>query len=350
MASFLESVSSGVRSGICGILSEDAAVGGLLTDAGILTGGLGIATGVFRRQFCNDPTPAPGLSPGFTGGQCPVGYTVTTKIKFTNPANGFSVFNDIVNNGIIGPISGVRVVSSNFPGRVVIDGGNGAQDIYNENTDTIVSEPVITSISRNDGQPDNCGDPAPGPYPPITFVDAPITINYDDGNSNNFTAVGTLRLFAPVFLPGSIVPTFNFNLDLGGLNLTGNLNFDGEISFQPEFNFGTGTGGPDPLDINDDPESRVIVGAKVVSTILTNERVGRIGQDDNPDIYIPRLGSIMFKQRVGRGSAWTRDIDVKNLVAYVPCPDPGIAIAVDGTPSPGVAFAITPIYQGPPRV
>jgi hypothetical protein len=345
MPNFIEAAIGAVRSATCAALSPDAAIGGLLNDAGILAGSAGVAAQAFRRQLCNDPSEftSPGLS--FTGGQCPTLYGVTVTYNTVGGRIG-----DKASGSYNGPITRIFLDSSQQQKiRIIANGVEGQVGSFSPAADQ-PSELTAATITRLDGAPDNCGNAPPGSYPPTPSVDAPITINYNNNNNDNFTAVGTLRLFAPVLLPGSIVPTFNFNLDLGGVDLTGNIDFNGKVSLEPQFNFGTGNdtpGGPDPED--EDETARNIIGAKVVSTITNNKFVGRISQDVNPDIYIPRLGSINFKHRVGRGSGWSTDISIKNLVEYIPCPEPGIAFAVAATPALGVSIAVTPIYQGPPR-
>jgi len=103
--------------------------------------------------------PEPG-DPPFSGGQCVgVEYNVTTEVAFGGAPT------PIVRSGQ-GPIS-LEIQPAPTPGQfegqviangVIILGISGATSI------------VITSIVRQDGQPDNCGDPPgdlePGPNPP----------------------------------------------------------------------------------------------------------------------------------------------------------------------------------------
>lgn len=67
-------------------------------------------------------------------------------------------------------------------------------------------------------------------------------------------------------------------------------------------------------------------------------------QQDNPAIYIPATGYVQFLIQVGNSSAWTNDIAVKNLRAFIPCPWDAGAVEVKGTPRYGNQFTVTPVY------
>lgn len=350
----------------------------------------------FSRQFCNDEPPPP--APPFGGGQCSTKYKVRIRYNATNtvinePVTGF------YENNYWGPIGGLVVTKPSVTYNP--NGSDVALKCYGRGSDptplpvqvafNVASQPwndtvwSIESITRLDGQPDNCGDPAPivPPYNPNDFsIDTDITYTNKDGIDITIP-VGIIiapvkidadfNLTVPVkftFSPNFYFdPTFNFNVDVD-LNMGGG---DDRISppYVPpnEPPRGTPPSSDDPDDYfpspsppdpptetpdppapdPGDPPRRVIRGVLVtVGSISDNAKPTQIGQAENPDIFAPALGYVSFQIRLGNGSGgWTSDIPVKNIRNLIPCPWGGGALSVKGTPTLGVTWTLTPIYALP---
>lgn len=111
------------------------------------------------------PRPTP-TTQEIPGGQCEgVLYNVTGIKKYTNPDGLPSGQDDFQASGLVGPISGIGKEN----GRVIITHGNPLQkrDVGGDPSPaTAIGS--ITSITRGDGLPDDCGNGNPGGYPPLT--------------------------------------------------------------------------------------------------------------------------------------------------------------------------------------
>ena len=152
---------------------------------------------------------APGPDVPFTGGQCPVLYTVTVTGNFPGAPGGVGTATRVG----LGPVEGVcwgsATVHGTHPVGVrfatgCVTGGSGYGSTYTANLPSL----HITNIVRNDGQPDNCGNlrptqptrkpgapPDPGPNPPgggqpptwsprgPVFHPGPIKSPYDEPDS-----------------------------------------------------------------------------------------------------------------------------------------------------------------------
>lgn len=347
----------------------------------------------FKRQFCNDePTPP---SPPFPGGQCPTKYLVRIVYNATNPVTGNPV-TGFYENTWWGPIGGLVVTKPSetyYP-----DGsdvaircrgrGSDPTPLPAEVTFDVASQPwndtvwSIQSITRVDGQADNCGNPPPvvPPYNAPDFsIDGDITYTNNDGiditvpvgiliapvkvDANFNLTVPVKFTFSPNFY---FDPTFNFNIDVD-LNLGGG---DDKISppYVPPDEPYRPTPGPstDPDDYypptsppspppdvpdppapdpEDDPAPVIRAVLVTVTEALPTAKATIIGQGANPDIYAPSLGYVSFQIRLGNGSGgWTSDIPVKNKRNLIPCPWGGGALSVAGTPMPGITWTLTPIY------
>lgn len=398
MVGFVDALKNAARSAACSVGEASASL--FPKPPGLDLLGFGKAAFAFRdnfiRNFCNDEPPPP-PSP-FTGGQCPVKYRVRVEWTGTNrvtetPVDGF------VEGDYWGPILGVRTQKPSdtyFP-----DGGDCYLKCYGRATDTTplpvplefkISELFyddlnfyIASVTRLDGQPDNCGDPPPviAPYNPGDFtIDTDINYTNNDGIDITIPVVGVvgvafvdadLNLNVPVsftFSPNfNFDPTFTYNIDVN-LNLGGG---DDKISppyVPPDKPYRPGPPGSDspsdylpgddvptpptdtpdpPAPDPDEPKARVIRGVLVtVTEISPDAKPTQIGQGDNPDIFAPALGYVSFQIRLGNGSGgWTSDIPVKNIRNLIPCPWGGGALSVKGTPTLGVVWTLTPIYALP---
>lgn len=398
MVGFVDALKNAARSAACSFGEASASL--FPKPPGLDLLGLGRAAFAFRdnyiRNFCNDePTPP---APPFPGGQCPVKYTVRIRYNATNPVTELPV-TGFYENVWWGPIGGLEVTKPS----VTYDpnGSDVALLCYGRGSDSsplpvqvsfdVASQPwndtvwFIESITRLDGQPDNCGDPPPVivPYNPGDFtIDTDINYTNNDGIDITIPVVGVvgvafvdadLNLNVPVsftFSPNfNFDPTFTYNIDVN-LNLGGG---DDKISppyVPPNKPYRPGPPGsnspgdylpgddvptpptdtPDPPAPDpDEPRARVIRGVLVtVTEISPDAKPTQIGQGDNPDIFAPALGYVSFQIRLGNGSGgWTSDIPVKNIRNLIPCPWGGGALSVKGTPTLGVAWTLTPIYALP---
>lgn len=328
--------------------------------------------GAAYRLFCNQEPPEP-LEPPFTGGQCSgVLYDVTV------------YRNALLSNGeqkpnypqsyvarVYGPVRGVIVEITADVETMFIVSGTGNVYIGNLNfpAETYVDY-SITSIVRVDGQPDTCGDPPvliPDPEPGFNEGDTNITYTNNDGLD---LTVPLNFIFADlnVNLKGEL--TVPVRIDLGGLNfkIGGELNLNtGDLNL----NFGNrnynrnGLPNPDgykpdpnlpdvpdnvpddvyvPSPTDEDDDTSRILRACIVTTTNVPDDISLIFQTGNPNITAPNLGYVSFCISVNGRLSWTSDIPVKNQRNFIACPWEGGAVDVRGTPRPGVAWVITPVY------
>lgn len=233
---------------------------------------------------------------------------------------------------------------------------------------------TAVTITTRFGGPDSCGDPPPPPEPPPTSSTGSTNITYIDGDDTEITVPinfvfgfayvdANLNINIPIRLSfeTSFNPSFsaNANLSTGDINFNfGNTNIihppDGTTTAPDAYNTDGDTpaqppdtpGDPSipPNDTQDDETTRVISGVIVTVTDI-NQNLSEVFQDDNPTIYIPRLGNVQFLIQVGNRIAWTTDIPVRNRRHFIPCPWEGGAIDVRGTPVPNVEFSLTKVYK-----
>lgn len=389
--SFINSVRDGVASAACFVLGSAANAEQLWL--GVVNQAIDGVTGepsyqplpmnglitAANRALCNREPPEL-VQPPFSGGQCPIRYGPieyqwTYESSTEGPRTSFDNFR--------GPLrfsSPERDEGTNVT-RVFITH-------FGKNTPAVSPSPIteqfssvatidpeetasftINSIGTLGGLPDDCGDP---PIPvPVRRLPTPVTVNnfnYIDNSSNvinlgdvNFqVGFANINVDGRVYIPVQVqFPDFNLDVDL---NLNGEIDIDVDIAFgggkrprpqptDPEVPDTPDT--PDPIPplpdvpVPEDPnEERVIIGALVTSTITDPLRASVIGQGDNPDIYIPKLGHINFLVRIRNGGvAWLSDIPVKNTKNLIPVDWPYGAVGVEGTPELGVSFDIQPVYD-----
>lgn len=384
MATFRESVLTGIRNAFCTYLGTAEGFFSSLPRAPLAAGELfpaiPIATTRFARRFLCDREPPPSSDPPFSGGQCAgVAYDVT--VFYEVRSNGVVIDTDTRTLRPNGEILGVVPVLDNTPPgtsyqiqlRVNPD-TNGGNSFFNVSAgsggDNYTATASIVSIVRVDGLPDDCGQPLPEPTnPPQPSPVIDIDINYEDADGNSFNLVLPI-VFAPVRvnLEGqltvpfrvSIDPTFEVNAN-GEINInTGDINFNFKnINLPPG-----GTENQDDYESPDDvpdypptvpnsiipvppqpdePSTSTVIRAVIVTVTSYDSNATVIFQGDNPDIYAPNLGFVNFGISIGNAVAWTSDIPVKNFRNFLECNWPGGAIAVRGTPRPGVTWTLTPV-------
>lgn len=376
MASFIDAIGNTIRSGVCSYLSTYNNFNDALYGEGGLVGAIPRATGrTAYRMLCNDEPPEP-PPPPFTGGQCPkkyyVGYSVTYD---SDTASGNQP--DTVNSStfVWGPIQGFYMNTPNNGNFSVVakETAFGPQKtivLYTGGADAggIISY-EIQGIFTADGSPDDCGNPPPVIPPP----DSPSTTTNTSYETNNNVSVtvpinltyapvnidvnGELNIPVRVNIPVDADVNFNANLSFN----TGDITFNfGDSNYSPGSKsspscYDSPSDTPDvppdvPVDVPspdpDDPEPETIrlLRAAIVTVNVVPDGITEIFQDDNPNVFIPRLGNVQFLIRVGNRLAWTEEIAIKNKRQFVVCPWEGGAIDVRGTPQPNVVWNIAPVY------
>lgn len=389
MSSFSDGLEVAARNAFCDI-SRAGVAGGLLfagLTATTLAGAVGgllvsAASAAAYASFCNQPLPPEGRARiPFSGGQCPAAYQVNYSLKALEIATGI-VEDRTFFFRLQGPISRADIVSdpTEDNGRIFYRATGSQEDLIQELLIDYGDLPLFpnyeffdfqVSLVRRDGLPDECGDPplVPPPFPPgqnpvptdITYVNNEgVTVNVPIALVFGFARVnlnGTISV--PVNVRFDLDPTLNFDADL-------NLNTgDVIINVGNPLNPGGGTepGGdvvvdptvpPPPADTDTplpppespDPtanRSRVIKGC-FVTVSQSGAEATIIGQDSNPDIYVPALGYVSFLIATRVSSAWTADIPIKNKRQFIPCPWELGAIEVVGTPRGNSVITITPVY------
>ncbi len=236
-ASLFGEIANAAATKICGLYGKSPST--LVRTIPFGSGLIDNSRGVFD-DLCEDIAPLPPPpSSQFTGGQCDAArytgtYSLTEifidsgNIATRNNTGGFSVWGAI--SGISLSNSATRSVSGKtidgFASVVVTCRGQSSQPIAPlgpvtvrtyDSSALLATSVQITSIVREGGAPDNCGNPAPS-YP------APIATPPDLGS----TAIINIAPNVPITVPVTIVPTFaptanifkpEFNIDVGGINV-----------------------------------------------------------------------------------------------------------------------------------
>lgn len=336
MVTFREAVSEAVRAGYCGtVRREPVWFAGLRRLVVNPDSGLADAGRAFNKLICNsEDNPEDDFpQPDFTGGQCSTTYLVNLVNVGAGLPSTASAF-------ATGPVSGTYRTGPNQFGAyawfvnatpdVAFRTGNPGEDWK------------ISSVSRTDAAPDNCGNI------PIVFPDpGPITVNppditYED-NDNVSITVPIAIVYAPVSIRATGYVSIPITVDVGGITLNGELTLfpDFTVELFPDTIFNT-PGTPDNPDLTDPepgsegeddpdqtpPDVDLIIGVLINSNKDGNTRASEVTQDELPTLYAPRLGNTSFKVRTGRITGWTPPQPIQFTNQYVPCPSPYGAIDV----------------------
>lgn len=290
---------------------------------------------------CAAPPPQD-ANPGLLGGQCQAIYLIQSAATL---ADGTT---QAINWGPQpGPIVGIRmtwqvnpffntqralpqilVTDATQPGGVRIEGFGpiGPEDPNR------VARHYFTSIVRQDGLPDNCGDrpPAP-PNPPPSYPELPIppfnvTVNGTNITINGFATFApavnipiyggihipvTVRIQPTISIPGGVripvylqLPSLTINPQISGIE----LDLENVIDF------------PSGGDI-EIPFVERLIGVNVQSAIEPDSPVTIVtGREGAPNLYVPRLAVVRFTSPAFAGSRQSNDIDVKSANQFVPVP------------------------------
>lgn len=366
MGSFYEGLEQAVRSGTCGILRANENLANWWASSGLpLTQTQANFAGAYRRALCDDPGDLPADESPLQGGQCP-GTRYRAGVPHQFLVNSFECeFTETRNseNLLFGPLTYQEQASDQFKNcgdlyaALTIRGFDASGNAAFAGPGQVgaglkkMGPPYAIPVSG----PNNCGDQPIAPRPPYQPISAPQPITYVTNEGDTVTELGDFRLLAPVFLPGSVVVPFEFNV--GPLNFNGTLNLNGEIDIEIPVTIGgeTSEGGemapesPEETEPPEDETERRIIGVIVTSTVPDDAFQTVIRQDVNPDVYAPDLGLVNFLVVGGRSRGWTADQKIKNRRQYVPCPAEQGAINVQATPRPGVSFTLTRVYKTIPK-
>jgi len=386
--SFLESLGNSIRNGFCTVANTAQDFGIGLTYKPSYRS-LEFSVDILRlaeRLTCNRE-PSPGYNPVFLGGQCFTLYQVFgTSTAERNSGTPPPLGGDFIRGGVPGVIVGMRNIpafdgSSGVLSQIVSRSSTGAETY----TDVLfapssVYQPpvnVITSIVRQDGLPDDCGNAYP-PVPPSEPGDrtTDTSFTYIDNsevehNINSITTYGDIitniegdtiipfqvTIESPIDNVSNVYPfTFNgtLNLQNGDVNYNfGNPNYSPGKQPSPD-DYQTDPDIPDvpedvpiatqPPDANEPDEETQEIMIGVIVTVTNDDTYSTvIYQDDNPDIYAPTLGYVNFQVAIQGDVAWTSDQPVKNKRNLILCPWDKGAIAVRGTPRAGVEWTLSPV-------
>lgn len=366
MVTFRDAAADAIRGALCAVIA-------LNDDGARLFGRLpGLRTGAdyfnffapLRADLCNtDPADVPVPDPPFAGGQCPVSYRAAFTAEAADAqCNVTSRSNPSIGVGF-GPIrflrtneagpggspanlcpgfeySTIRVQNTN--GSFVLVGGSGGLRNFQ------------VALTREDGQPDDCGDP-PVEVPPPGPVTRPINITYNNEDNDVVDIDGDIT-FSPYVSVGDLNIRIPFDLNIGPLNFTGNIDITPEfnLNISPVVNLGGGgtsdddddepTGDPGtPPPPEKEPDEPVIIGVVVRSSKTGETRETEIATVGQPTILAPRIASVSFAIESSFTVAWTPDQPVKNRDCYVPCPAVQGAVGVSVSPEPGWECTFTAV-------
>lgn len=354
MATFIEAVKEAVKAGYCGTVRREpawfAGLRRLIVDP---DSGIADAANAFNLAICNSVDDAQDdlddLTP-FTGGQCPgVGYRVVVDFQFTDIDNPGSVFNSQVDTQFQnpgnrqGPITNIAFKTFTDSINLCITDQGGAREVCTwssfPTTPGNTFRPTnITGISftREDGQPDDCGDPPPVYPEPGPIIINPPNITFDDDDGNPFTVPITL-IFAPVVVRANANISIPLKIDVGDIKLTGNFDLfpNTKIELFPDLVINrpgtpdqpdltdpeTGTDGqPEAEDENDSRDPIIAVVVRSQKDGFT--RASEVAQDSLPVLFAPRLGNVSFFVTTGGLSAWTPPQPIQFTSQHLPCPSP----------------------------
>lgn len=385
MASFLESLAEQVQNRWCALQTDDIVLGGLIAaGSGVGFPALAIAgvVGVARKssdQICSKSTPTPAYSPPpsapFSGGQCAgVNYRITFFGSVTPAGGGTPLTGNLGSVTRLGAVSGAGVSDNATDWLLGATGSNGLAYATNFQK-TFWQAPVLSGIgvSRLDGLPDTCGSIEPEIEPINEYDDIIDDVPFEDENGDpvNFPDL-PVKWFPPcISLEGLKVP-FEIDTPLG--NICGQVIVKPDIKtgVKPKVDFDLCPSErqeiepilpeklKDYFELSDDygdiespfPESdfgdiptlqadneKPILGVFLecgedgsgggkATKIFNND-----GNSDAPTLFVPRLGYVRFwmlAEREGSDAVqWSLPIDIKQPRAFIPCPSPFGALAVD---------------------
>lgn len=344
---------------VCGIFRAADPLNDYLSNALSRLPGVGPtdndANDAMADMFCpEDATDVPTItfpSPPFTGGQCPVEYTVrVVNDRFINGSLAQEGEEIIAPFGVLGPITSIAFNASSSKVKINYGGGLSTEIPTG-------SQPGGTSrtnlrgitVTRRDGQADTCGSlPAPG-RPNFT-----TNIIYDNSNGVEINAPVTVSFQVPII---GVNGNLSIPLSIVGpsINLSPTFNFStGDVTFGLDLGDRTGEGCDPPFDPPDVPEApgepagepqRFFRAMIVVSTgDLENSIATTLPAGNGVNLYGPRLGTLSIRVRIGKTFAFLPDISIKHVRQLVIIPENFVGNGYAAHPIPGVNFELFPVY------
>lgn len=259
----------------------------------------------------------------------------------------------ILSGGLLstrGPLNQINYGNNQISGLFFVSRTPGLD--LNRGSNQVIGE-ISRTVTRQDGQPDNCPPPdGGGPLPP-TVTPPPVIYTGPDGvdiTINPRFEFGPINI-APdgtINLPGIVLdigPDFNFNFNLS----------NGDVNF----NFGGSPGAsaccPPEIDNDNDKDNNQddppppanderFVGCKVVllsepQSVEYTEK----GDANGPTILIPRVGDISYAIELDGRRMWTSDQPIKKRSSFIPVNAPAVAYDYSIVAAPGYTFKVTPI-------
>lgn len=248
-------VTGGIIAGGSGGAAAPAAIAAAMSTAAVGAALQGVLAS------CPDELPDDyGREYPFAGGQCSgVVYTVTIIAPqgvhpFNTPTTSFRSGYGPVLGVCFGPVNafGNTPIGARFTDPATgepycgFDGGGHANTVPDRQASVYIS-----SISRDDGLPDDCGDPAPLPVPQPAPTPITVTHNYDgDTVANDFSFRPSLNPKTTINEDNSVTALFEIDLSSDGDFST---NIEVAVTFKPD---GTTSTKPvrGPKPVNPDPE------------------------------------------------------------------------------------------------
>lgn len=345
MSSYLDGLKGAVGGAVCFVADK-------LDSAATYT--FGTPPGSIGGAACNNPSPPPPPQPPFNGGQCPneryfVTFNFDTQpFDCALPASTGST----TRGAFFGPIRGIEIRDTGefcgaTHGREIwilhsqFGGGDAETRVLDGTGQPRFINPVITSVSRQDGDPDNCGDPPISPPEPPG--QQPISFTYINNEGDDVTVEGDVNIGIPILIaPFTLIAPVT--VTAGGIDFNGSVtlspNFD--VTLSPSFGgSGNGPGGggggdgeptepipPDDEDPEDDEPDEPIAcedlplkGLVVTLQFSEEMRATELIQDGTiPAIGVPRVAILYFIARMGNREVYMPGIDLKSRQQYVPVP------------------------------
>lgn len=333
MVSYVEDLTDKVKQGLCNVTrtaGATAALGSRFWGSVGYRGGeqtsrqaaqlWSNASGIFCNRQRNDTDPE--FTDPFTGGQCP-GQLYTFRRQGVIDGTPFGSISFATAPG---PIRVVTEAIEPQGSRSVVLTGDGerlpcAATTFPDRT----TDCQITDVQTADGSPDVCGNPPPtGPdYNPQDFT-FPTTINYDDEDGAPQSEPVDI-VYRPVEPGPNLDFTVPFQVNFNdGSSIFGDVNITtGDINIGPGNQGGDGLQ-PEPRELEeneDPPPGTKIVGVRVFSQFSSLKEAGLtelFSSDGGENIYVPRLGSVLFKFEgdAGQGESQTEDFKTLDSVIY----------------------------------
>lgn len=340
--------------------------------------------------LCPDRPPPPEVfpdeTPPFTGGQCEdASYTVEGDVEYVpfDPNEPTASGGRFIRRFLEGPIFAIEDDGSPNASRGQIrhGDGSGGEQITTIPGSSIDGTWVASNITvvRDDGGPDDCGDPPPlpppppGPLPDLPPEDRPVT-DPDGGPDIDFTFKPTV---GPIFIDIDNNLKIPVNVNIDGPNIFAPINIPVNINlpdFEPEFNFNGGGGGTEPpispcceppaipgeeeegeedepIATDPPPEGAKMFGVRVRSTVnaaRTTASAISTGADV-PTLWVPRIGSVYFEMEITQSegppvTTYSQDYDVKLDNQIIVGPDYGVIRRAFVRPGRGVSATATPLF------